>query len=226
MNHFLRGVARALAESVTLPDPILEIGSYQVEGQDDLVDLRGLFPGRPYVGVDYRPGPGVDCVASVEALPQPDASVGTVIAFSLFEHVERFWVGFEEVHRILRPDGVFLVSCPFYFHEHGYPSDYWRFTPRAFQFLLAKYPTRILGWNGPERRPLHVWAAAFREASARPTPEQFARYRALLGRYAREPLPAGRRLLYQVGRVLCGRRPFAPYLDRDLWETELQTTPG
>jgi SAM-dependent methyltransferase len=226
MNEFLRGVARALAESVTLPDPVVEIGSYQVQGQEELINLRDLFPGRPYVGVDFRPGPGVDCVASVEALPQPDASVGTVIAFSLFEHVERFWVGFEEVYRVLRPDGVFVVSCPFYFHEHGYPSDYWRFTPRAFQFLLAKYPARILGWNGPPRRPLQVWAAAFREASARPTPEQFARYRALLGRYAREPLPAGRRLLYQVGRVLCGRRPFAPYLDRDLWETELQTTPG
>jgi SAM-dependent methyltransferase len=222
MNRFLRGVARALAESVTLPDPILEIGSYQVEGQDDLVDLRGLFPGRPYVGVDFRPGPGVDCVASVEALPQADASVGTVIAFNTFEHVQRFWVGFDEVYRVLRPDGVLLLSCPFYFHQHGFPSDYWRFTPQALEFLLAKYPARILGWHGPPRRPLNVWAAAFRQGSARPTPEQFARYRALLGEYAREPLSSGRRLLYQVGRVLCGRRPFAPYLDRDCWETELQ----
>ncbi len=222
MNHFLRGVARALAESVTLPDPIVEIGSYQVAGQDELIDLRGLFPGRPYVGIDSRPGPGVDCVADVERLPQPSASVGTVIAFSLFEHVQRFWVGFEEVYRVLRPDGVFVLSCPFYFHQHGFPSDYWRFTPQAFEFLLARYPTRILGWHGPPRRPLHVWAAAFREHSARPTPEQFARYRSLLGQYAKEPLPPGRHLLYLAGRVLCGRRPFAPYLDRNRWETELQ----
>jgi SAM-dependent methyltransferase len=222
MNLFVRGVARALAESFTLPEPILEIGSYQVEGQDDLIDLRGLFPGRKYIGVDFRPGPGVDCVANVEALPQPDASVGTVIAFSAFEHVQRFWVGFEEVYRVLRPDGVFVVSCPFYFHQHGYPSDYWRFTPQAFELLLAKYPTRVLGWHGAERRPQDVWAVGFREASARPTPEQFARYRQLLDRYAHEPLSAGRRLLYGLGRVLCGRRPFAPYLDRDHWESELQ----
>jgi SAM-dependent methyltransferase len=226
MNQFLRGVARALAESFTLPDPILEIGSYQVEGQDELIDLRGLFPGRPYIGVDFRPGPGVDCVASVERLPQPDASVGTVIAFNTFEHVQRFWVGFDEVFRVLRPDGVFVLSCPFYFHQHDYPSDYWRFTPQAFEFLLAKYPARILGWHGPERRPQNVWAAAFREASARPTPEQFARYRTLLAEHAREPLSPGRRLLYGFGRVLCGRRPFAPYLDRDRWETELQQAPG
>jgi SAM-dependent methyltransferase len=226
MNHFLRGVVRAMAEAFPLPEPILEIGSYQVAGQEGLVNLRDLFPGRRYVGVDFRAGPGVDCVASVEALPQHDASAGTVIAFSTFEHVQRFWLGFEEVYRVLRPDGVFLVSCPFYFHQHGYPSDYWRFTPQAFEFLLAKYPSRVLGWHGPERRPLDVWAAAFREASAGPTPEQFARYRTLLRQYAREPLSPRRRLLYQVGRLLCGRRPFAPHLDRERWTTQLQQAAG
>src|SRR5262249_29841351 len=105
------------------------------------------------------------------------------------------------------------------------PADYWRFTPQALELLLAKYPTRILGWNGPPRRPLQVWAAAFREAADRPTAEQFTRYRTLLGQYAREPLGPGRRLLYLLGRVLCGRRPFAPYLDRDRWQTELQHAP-
>jgi SAM-dependent methyltransferase len=223
MNRFLHGVARALVESFTLPEPVLEVGSYQVEGQEDLVNLRGLFPGRSYVGLDFRPGPGVDCVASVEALPQADASVGTVLAFSTFEHVRRFWVGVEEVYRVLRPDGAFLLACPFYFHQHAYPSDYWRFTPQALEFLLSPYPTRVLGWHGPRRRPLNVWAAAFREKAAAPTPAQFARYQDLLGRYAREPLATARRLRYQAGRLLCGRRPFAPHLDRERWQTELQS---
>jgi len=224
MNRLLHGVARAMVEAFALPEPILEIGSYQVAGQEDLINLRGLFPGRPYVGVDFRPGPGVDCVASVEALPQATASVGTVIAFSVFEHVQHFWRGFDEVYRVLRPDGVLLVACPFYFHQHAYPSDYWRFTPQAFELLLEKYPTRVLGWHGPQRRPANVWAAAFREAAAAPTAAQFARYRDLLGRYAREPLPLTRWLRYQAGRLLCGRRPFAPHLDRQQWQTELQTS--
>ena len=219
MNQFLRGVVQAMAESFPLPEPILEIGSYQVEGQSELINLRQLFPGKDYIGVDFRAGPGVDCVADVEALPQATGSVGTVIAFSTFEHVRRFWVGFEEVRRVLRPDGVFLVSCPFYFHQHGYPSDYWRFTPEAFELLLEPYPARILGWHGPERKPADVWAAAFREEAAVPTADQFARYKTLLGRYAREPLDWSRRLRFQLGRLLCGRRPFAPHLDRERWET-------
>jgi SAM-dependent methyltransferase len=223
MNRFLRGVARSIAESFVLPEPILEVGSLQVDDDESLINLRSFFGGRKYIGVDFRGGPGVDCVASVEALPQASGSVGTVVAFSAFEHVQRFWLGFEEVHRVLRPDGVFVVACPFYFHQHAYPSDYWRFTPQALELLLEKYPTRILGWHGPARREANVWAVAFRERAVLPTAPQFENYRHLLGQHAREPLPFSRLLKYRLGRVLCGRRPFAPHLDREKWDTVLHS---
>jgi SAM-dependent methyltransferase len=226
MNCFLRGVARAIAETFDLPEPILEVGSYLVEGQQHLADLRSLFPGKEYVGLDIRPGPGVDCVGSVEALPLVDSSVGTVLALSTFEHVAHFWRGFEEVRRVLRPDGALVVSCPFYFYVHSYPNDYWRFTPEALRVLLRDYPGRIVGWHGPARRPLNVWAVAFREAHPPVTAAQFARYRDLLGRYAHEPLSWRRRLRYRLGRWLCGRGPFAPYLEQDSWETECQPPPA
>src|SRR4051812_40270657 len=90
MNHMIHGVARALAETFSLPEPILEIGSYQVEGQESLANLRSLFPAKQYLGIDMRPGPGVDCVANVESLPQRTASVGTVLALNTFEHVKCF----------------------------------------------------------------------------------------------------------------------------------------
>ena len=68
MNQFLRGVIRAVAGSFHLPRPILEIGSgCQYEGQADLIDLRQSVPGEEYIGLDFQPGPGVDCVADVEA---------------------------------------------------------------------------------------------------------------------------------------------------------------
>src|SRR5436305_5712706 len=112
MNRFLFGVARAVTETFTLPEPIVEIGSYRVEGQSDAIHLRNLFPGRDYTGVDMRVGPGVDCVANVEKLPQATGSVGTVISMSTFEHVRRLRKGFDEVRRVLRPDGVLVVACP------------------------------------------------------------------------------------------------------------------
>jgi SAM-dependent methyltransferase len=223
MNRFLHGVARAVAETFDLPAPILEVGSYQVPGQQDLANLRGLFPGKEYLGIDVRAGPGVDRLADVEALPHPDASVGTVIAMNTFEHVPHFWRGFDEIYRILRPDGALLVSCPFYFHIHSFPSDYWRFTPEALEMLLEGYPSKILGWHGPVKRPASVWAVAFRGARPPITPAQFDRYRSLLRRYARQPLPLGRKLRYRLGRWLFGRGPFAPYLDLERWETRCRT---
>lgn len=220
MNQFLRGVAQAASESFVLPEPIMELGSYQVDGQADLINLRSLFPGKAYQGVDFRDGPGVDCVANVEALPHATGSVGTVIAMSVLEHVQQFWKGFDEIRRVLRPDGVFLVACPFYFHVHAYPSDYWRFTPQAIDFLLQSYSSRILGWHGPDRRMANVWGVAFREQAVIPTQADLDAYRRRLGECAREPLEWHRRLRFQLGRVLCGRRPFAPHLDREKWTLE------
>src|SRR3954447_14487727 len=99
MNHFLYGVARAVAETFDLPAPVVEIGSYQVGGQEGIANLRSLLGGKQYQGVDMRAGPGVDLVADVEKLPHVDGSVGTVLAMSTFEHVPHFWRGFEEVRR-------------------------------------------------------------------------------------------------------------------------------
>lgn len=226
MNSFLRGLVQAVAETFPLPGPVLEIGSYQVEGQEEVADLRPLFPGRTYIGLDARPGPGVDLIGDVEALPQADASVGTVLAVGTFEHVPRFWRGFDEIHRVLRPDGALLVACPFYFHIHAHPCDYWRFTPDALRLLLEPYPSKILGWHGPPTRPANVWAIAFREGRPPITAEEHQHYRRLMNHYARMPLSWGRRLRYHLARLLCGRRPFAPHLDRERWESLCLNRPG
>jgi SAM-dependent methyltransferase len=220
MNHFIHGAVRAITETFALPDPIVEIGSYQVAGQERIANLRSLFPDRAYQGIDMRPGPGVDCVANVERLPHPSASVGTVLALNTFEHVKCFWRGLDEVHRVLRRDGVLVLSTPFHFRIHDYPHDYWRFTPTAYEALLERYPSKIIGWHGPKSRPANVWAIAFREARAAITPEQYAQYRRLMTAYAREPETNWtRRLRYRLARFFCGRGPFAPYLDRNRWDS-------
>jgi len=220
MNEFLHGMVRATAETFDLPEPILEIGAYHVAGQQTIADLRPLFARKKYIGLDKRPGPGVDCVADVEALPQGTGSVGSVIAISTFEHVPRFWRAFEEIFRVLRPDGALLVACPFYFYIHAFPNDYWRFTPAALELLLESYPTRVMGWHGPPRRPINVWALAFRESCQTVTREQFQQYQARLRIYCRQPVRWQKKLRYGIGRLLFGRRPFAPYLEQDYWECQ------
>jgi SAM-dependent methyltransferase len=223
MNAFTHGVVRATSETFELSGPVLEVGSYQVvPGQGD---LRPFFPERDYVGLDVRAGPGVDVVADVETLPYPDASFGTVVAMSAFEHVPRFWKGFEEASRVLRPGGALLVSCPFYFHLHDHPRDYWRFSPDALTLLLETYPDKIVGWHGPRSRPAEVWAVAFREGRPPLTVECHRRYQQALARHARMPLPWSRWLRLRLGALLFGRGHFAPYLDRDRWQTRCLSSP-
>ena len=227
MNHFLHGAVRALSETFALPEPMLEVGSYQVVGQEPIANLRSLFPDREYLGIDMRPGPGVDCVANVERLPLLDASVGTVLALNTFEHVKCFWHGLDEVHRVLRPDGVLILSTPFHFRIHEYPHDYWRFTPTAYEALLERYPSKIIGWHGPRSRPANVWAVAFRAERPAITPAEYARYRQLMGEYAREPETRWtRRWRYRLASLLCGRGPFASYLDRNRWDSVCLNAPA
>lgn len=220
MNHFIHGALRAIAETFALPEPVLEVGAYQVEGQQAIANLRSLFPGKQYVGVDMRPGPGVDCIANVEALPQRSGSVGTVLALNTFEHVKCFWRGLDEVHRVLRPDGALILSTPFHFRIHQFPHDYWRFTPAAYEALLERYPSKIIGWHGARNRPANVWAVAFREDRPAITAAQYERYRRLMTLYAHEPETNWtRRLRYRLASWLCGRGPFAGYLDRNSWDS-------
>ena len=222
MNGYMAGVARAAAETFAFPEPILEIGSLQVDGAGGIGELRGMFPGKKYIGVDMRPGPGVDSVESVEALPRPDKSVGSVIALSVFEHVEHFWRGFEEVQRTLRPDGLLLVSVPFNFHIHNYPYDYWRFTPDAFRSLLREMPTKIIGQQGPKKRPLMVWALAAGPKYPTITEAQHVQFRTLIKQYAKQPMRWKRKITYGLGRLICGKGPFAPYFEAETFESHLE----
>jgi hypothetical protein len=61
-------------------DSVLECGSYNVNGS-----VRGLFAAREYVGLDWRPGPGVDVVSLVHEY-KPGRRFDTVISTEMLEH--------------------------------------------------------------------------------------------------------------------------------------------
>ena len=226
MNTVLNGVVRSIAATFPLPEPIIEVGSYQVAGQDDIINLRSFFPGKKYLGMDFRTGPGVDITANVEQLPLADNSVGTMIAMSTFEHVRHFWKGFAEVRRVLKPGGAFLLSTPFYFYIHDYPSDYWRFTPEALEVMLEDFPQRIFGWHGSPKRPQNIWALAYKDGAPAVSQAKFEEYKALLRQYAVRPLRPWRVARYKLASLLVGRGPFAHYLDQGRWETEMRNAPA
>jgi SAM-dependent methyltransferase len=148
MRDHNKAFCRLVAETIECPGPVFEFGSYQVEGQEDYANLRSLFPGKDYVGCDMRPGPGVDRVEDVSAIRLPDGSAGTVLCIETFEHVFEVRRAFDEVFRVLKPGGVFVITSPLNFRIHGYPDDYWRMTPNCLRRMLAPYGARVSGSQG------------------------------------------------------------------------------
>ncbi len=65
------------------------------------------------IGVDYYPLPGVDLLAHLErGLPIASDRVDQVFAVHVLEHVHALVPLMNEIHRVLKPDGVLHVMVP------------------------------------------------------------------------------------------------------------------
>jgi len=144
------------------PEPIFEIGSLQVSGQEGYADLRPLFQGKTYVGCDMRPGLGVDRIENVENLTIQDETVGTILIIDTLEHVENPHKALDEIYRVLKKDGIIIMTSVMNFPIHDYPGDFWRFTPEAFNLLLKDFPVRIIGSQGHPLNPHTVFGIGFK----------------------------------------------------------------
>jgi hypothetical protein len=87
MREFVRDFCRISEEILNLEAPVVELGSYQVEGQEGLADLRPIFGAKQYIGCDMRSGTGVDRVENLPKLSFGGGSVHTIVYLDTLEHV-------------------------------------------------------------------------------------------------------------------------------------------
>ena len=166
MREHIRHFVQICAETLPISEPIFEFGSLQVPGQEGFADLRAFFPGRKYVGADFQNGPGVDRVLDLHEIDLPTGSVGTALLLETLEHVEFPRKAMAEVYRILRPEGLVIASSVMNYPIHGFPSDYWRFTPAAFESLLRPFPRCFVDFAGIADFPHTVVGIGFKRASS------------------------------------------------------------
>lgn len=91
------------------------------------------------VGLDIRPGKGVDVVGSVYDLPFKDNEFEIVLCMVVMEHLEDPQKAILEMKRVLKSGGKILVSVPFMFPMHDTPADYWRFTKYGLMRLFKDW---------------------------------------------------------------------------------------
>jgi SAM-dependent methyltransferase len=155
-------VVRGFVEALKPDGPVLDIGSYYPSSYAKLCDRRHMFPGRTYIGCDIRRGPGVDCIGDAEHLSFADRSVGCVMLLETLEHLAYPHRALAEARRVLTDDGLMLVSVPFSYPLHGFPTDYWRFTASGLYTILEDFPNKVVFAIGPHVMPSTVFAVVSR----------------------------------------------------------------
>jgi hypothetical protein len=165
MRPLVKDLVRTVGSALDVFEPVYEFGALQTEGQEGFADLRPCLPGKQFVGVDYRSGPGVDVVLDLHALDLADESCGTALCIDTFEHVEKPWLAVGELHRVLADPGLLICTSVMDFPIHAHPADYWRFTPEAFRSLLAPFDFAVVAGVGRENFPHTVAGVALRDSA-------------------------------------------------------------
>lgn len=127
-----------------------------------------LFPGRRYIKQDMQDfDPAcIDIVCDVEEMePIPDGSIGLVLNLESLEHIPNPRRAIDEIHRVLRPSGLLILTTVMHFKIHPSPKDYWRFTPQGIELLLNRFGILDCTLEGSLKRPKGIWVSARKTSS-------------------------------------------------------------
>jgi SAM-dependent methyltransferase len=122
-----------------------------------------LFPGKRYIKQDMQDfdPPCIDMVCDVTDMnPIPDESIGLVLNCESLEHIQHPQKAIDEIYRVLRPEGLLVLTTVMHFKIHRTPKDYWRFAPDGIEFLLNRFEILDFTLEGSSKRPKGIWVTA------------------------------------------------------------------
>jgi len=133
-----RGLAKHVSDlAVNVTGKTLDIGC----GTKPYVHL---YRSTEYVGLEIdtpqnRENKNADFYYDGNYFPFDDASFDSVVANEVFEHVFNPDEFLNETLRILKPEGMILLTMPFVWDEHEQPYDFARYSSFGIKALLEKH---------------------------------------------------------------------------------------
>jgi len=79
-----------------------------------------------------------------------------VMAMDVLEHVPKVGAVLNEIHRVLKNSGIFLIKMPFVYREHEVPHDYRRLTEYGLKMLLIEHGFEVISFH----KLGNAWTAA------------------------------------------------------------------
>jgi len=122
-----------------------------------------LFPGKRYIKQDIQDfdPPCIDIICDVcDMKPIADESIGLVLNLESLEHIQSPQKAIDEIYRVLKVDGLLILTTVMHFKIHRTPKDYWRFTPDGLELLLRRFKILDCTLEGDLKRPKGVWVTA------------------------------------------------------------------
>ena len=90
-----------------------------------------------------------------------------VLCSSVMEHIAKPWVAARNIENILKPNGKLFWTTPWVHRIHGYPDDYWRFTPNGVKQLFSAIQWSWEGYevifNGLNSSVLFDWTEGLKD---------------------------------------------------------------
>lgn len=122
-----------------------------------------FFPGKQYLKQDMQDfdPPCIDIICDISDMePISDESIGLVLNLESLEHLPYPQKAIDEIHRVLRPDGLLILTTVMHFKIHPCPKDYWRFAPDGLELLLSRFKILDMTLEGSLKRPKGIWVTA------------------------------------------------------------------
>lgn len=145
--------SQLLADQSGAPRVLVLGGSILGQGMAALL----ATPGIDIIESDVSWGPRTGLICDAHDIPFADCSLDGVVAQAVLEHVVDPHAAAEEIHRVLKPDGLLYAETPFMQQMHGGRYDFERFSYFGHRRLFRRFsevdsgvacgPAMALAWS-------------------------------------------------------------------------------
>jgi len=116
--------------------------SYVLDAGAGTAPYKGLFNHANYETADFEQ---VDknytsstYVCDLKSIPVEAERFDFIIFNQVMEHLPEPLLVLEELHRVMKPGGRIICTCPLYYQEHEIPYDFYRYTQFAHRHLFGR----------------------------------------------------------------------------------------